>query len=205
MSDLSTVVIIGFHTTYEKTHATGNMDRPIDWVTYAPIHAANSTRIVAPVKSIMPPQNMARDKGGLKMNLMRHRWEQIEPAYKAWKDGHELPVNGTPLGAWPGINAVQANAFIAKGLNSVEQIASMPDTVIEKIHLPNVRGLVEQARAFVAAHDRNSVANRITEMEKSNADLQEQLAAAMALLEEQTKPKRLRPRKEDAEQEAEAA
>ena len=207
MNDRATVLVLGFHQTFEKNHQTGKMDRPVEWVTYAPIHAANSTRIVVPVSQLMPPNDLPRDKGGLKMNLMRQKWDQIEPAYKAWKEGNEIPVNGTPLGAWPGINNAQAQAFLAKGIRTVEAVATLPDSAARSISLPNVRDLVKQAQAFLEATDQNTVANRMTEMEKANADLKEQLEAAMALLEERTstdEPKRGpgRPKKADVEAEA---
>lgn len=200
MNDRSTIVVIGFHQTYEKNAKTGKMDRPVDWVTYAPIHAANSTRIVTRVNDLIPPAEYPRDKGGLKLGLMRHKWEQIEPGYKAWKEGHELPVNGTPLGAWAGINGAQAAAFIAKGVRTVEAVASLPESAQRSISLPNVRELIIQAKAFLDASDQNSVANRMTEMEKKNADLQEQLEAAMQLLEEKSEKRGPgRPKKTETE------
>ncbi len=40
-----TIVVLGFKQTFERNPKTGLMDRPVDWVTYAPVHAVQSTQI----------------------------------------------------------------------------------------------------------------------------------------------------------------
>lgn len=184
-----TIVVLGFNTTYEKNKKTGKMDRPVDWVTYAPAHAAMYTQIKDRVEWMRPPDTLRNDDEGKKMDFLRWRWDMIDKAYKAWKEGHEIPLDGTALGVWPGINAAQAQAFQSVGIKTVEQVATMPDSILSKVPLPSVRELKAQAEAFLEASDRSSVANRMTEMEAKNTALSEQLAAAMELLEQQTKPK----------------
>lgn len=191
MNDRPTIVVLKFETTYEKNHATGKKDRPVDWVTYAPAHAAMYTQIKERVDWMRPDSGrLKNDDEGKRIDFLRFRWEQIEKAYKAWKDGHEIPVDGTPLAAWSGLNAAQADVFRAIGYKSVEQIASMPDSVIPRVQLPGVRDIIAQAQAFLASADKAATANRLTELEANNTALAEQLAAAMALLEQQTKPKK---------------
>lgn len=190
MNDRPTIVVLGFKTTYEKNKQTGKMDRPVDWVTYAPAHMAMFTQITERVEWMRPDESkLKNDDEGKKIDFLRFRWEMIEKAYKAWKEGHDIPIDGTPLASWPGINTAQADAFRALSIKSVEQVATLPDAMMARVQLPGVRDIVKQAQAFLAASDRSSTANRLTDLENTNAALQEQLAAAMELLEQQTKPK----------------
>ncbi|RWO34737.1 MAG: hypothetical protein EOS10_00080 [Mesorhizobium sp.] len=190
MNARPTIVVLGFKTTYEKNRETGKMDRPVDWVTYAPSHMAMYTQITDRVEWMRPDASRIKnDDEGKKIDFLRWRWEMIDKAYKAWKEGHEIPVDGTPLASWAGINSGQADVFRAMGLKSVEQIATMPDSIMGRVQLPGVRDIQKQAQAFLEASDRSSTANRLTELEGQNAALLERLEAAMALLDEQTKPK----------------
>lgn len=195
MDNKPTIIVHGFRTTYEASYTpdgkpTGKMDRAVDWVEYSPFHAAMYTKVSERLDWLKPPASIRGDDQGIKIAAMRHKWAQIEPAYKAWKDGMEIPLDGTPLGVWPGINAGQAQAFQSAGIKTVEQVASMTDSMMSKVPLPGVRDLQKQAVAFLEATDRSSTANRLSDLEKQNNALQEQLAAAMELLEQQTKPKR---------------
>lgn len=203
--DRPTIVILGFHQTFERNQATGNMDRPVDWVTYAPVHAVQSTKIVDRVDLMRPPEFVRNDDEGKKMDFLRYRWEMIERAWKAWKEGIEVPDDGTPLGSWPGLNAAQVNAFRGVGLKTVEAVATMPDSVVGKVPLPGVREIKRQAALFIEHKSGSAMATRQAEAEDKIRALEEQLAQAMELLEEQTKPKRGRPPKAAAVVEDEAA
>lgn len=197
MNERPTIAVLGFKTTYERNKETGKMDRPVDWVTYAPVHSASYTSITERVEFLRPdPAKIKNDDQGLKLDLMRYRWSIIEPAYNAWKEGHEIPLEGTPLGVWPGINEAQAQAFRSAGLKTVEHIATMPDSIMSRIPLPGVRDLKAQAQAFLEAADRNAVASKVAEQDGEIAALKEQLAAAMELLEEQTKGSKKPAKKE---------
>lgn len=204
-----TIVVLGFKTTYEKNKTTGAMDRAVDWVTFAPVHSATYTQITERVEFLRPDAGKIRnDDQGLKLDMMRHRWTMIEPAYKAWKEGHEIPESGTPLGVWPGINEAQAQAFRSAGFKTVEAVATLPDSALNRVPLPGVRDLKAQAAAFLAAKDQNAVAAKVAHQDNEIAALKEQLAAAMELLSEKAeaeKPKRGRPRKTDDAEDEEAA
>jgi len=198
MVDKPTIVILGFRTTYERNFDatgkyTGKNDRPVDWLLYSPAHMAMFQQQWERIEWMNPAniKNASDDENGSKkQDFMRWRWAQIEPAYNAWKKGHEIPVNGVPLANWPGLNAAQAEVLRKMGISSVEQVASMNDAIMTKVQLPGVREIRAGAQTFLDAQGGADMANRLTSMEESNAALQEQLAAAMALLEEQTKPKK---------------
>lgn len=202
MQDRPTILVLGFKTTYEKNQQTGKVDRAVDWVHFAPVHSATYTQITERVDFLRPdPAKIKNDDQGLKIDMMRDRWAQIEPAYKAWKEGHDIPEHGTALGSWPGINEAQAQAFRGAGIKTVEQVSTMPESVIARVPLPGVRDLKAQAAAFLENSDRAAAAAKVTEQDAKIAALEEQLAAAMELLSEKAeaeKPRRGRPRKEDA-------
>lgn len=206
MDQKPTIVVLGFKQTYERDPATGLMNRPVDWVTYAPVHAVQTTQITERIDKMRPPERgLNRDDEGAKMAYLNIRWSMIERAYEAWKQGIEIPLEGTPLGVWPGINEAQANAFRAVGVKTIEGIAELPDNLIGKVALPGVREIKKQAGLFLAARDASTAATRQAEQEDRIRGLEEQLAAAMELLEEQEQSKKRgpgRPRKEDAEAEA---
>jgi len=204
MAERATILVHGFETTYELDHETGKYDRPVDWVSYSPAHAAMYSTIKERVEWLRPKRNLRNDDEGKKADFLNWRWSQIEPAYKAWKEGLEIPVNGTPLGAWGAIGPQHVKAFQAVGIKTVEMVAEVTDGVISKIQLPNVRELKRQAELFLSSREKSGEIARFEALERGNADLREQLAAAMELLEAQ-KPRRGRPPKEAVEEVEEAA
>ena len=202
MSERPTIVVLSFDTTYGK--GPDGKPKEIEWVTYAPAHMAHYAQTRERV-DFMNPANLRHvsddENGAKKTDFMRYRWAQIETAYKAWKSGNEIPVDGTPLAAWSGLNAAQANVFRSMGIKSVEMIANMNDAVMQRVQLPGVREIIRQAEVFLESKGDAEMAERMAKMEAHNAALSEQLEAAMALLEQKTEPKRGpgRPRKEEAE------
>nr|DAO70305.1 MAG TPA: protein of unknown function (DUF4332) [Caudoviricetes sp.] len=188
--DAPTIRVIGFKVEYSMNKETGKRDRPVEWVEYAPTHAVMTSRIWGRVKDLMPPEVLDNDEDGKKIAFMQHRWAMIEPAYDAWKKGQELPLSGTPLSTWAGVTAEQAQALNRVGIRTVEEIAGLTDSHIGKVPLPNVRDLIAQAKAFLETADRNVVADKLAEQQGEIDVLKEQLAAAMELLEEQTKGKK---------------
>jgi hypothetical protein len=190
MSDAPTIRVLGFKVEYIDDPKGGDKQIARDWVEYAPISALLTTRIWDMVHKMRPPERIRGDDDGKKMDFMRYRWAMIEPAYTAWKSGQDIPLDGTPLGAWPGVTAEQVMAIQRLGIRTVEEVAGMSDSVITKLPIPNPRELVKQARAFLEATDRGAAAKRLADQDSKIEALQEQLAAAMELLEEKaSKPK----------------
>ncbi|TIS05763.1 MAG: hypothetical protein E5X09_20610, partial [Mesorhizobium sp.] len=99
--------VIGFKTSYEKLPVKGDpvkekcdtkgykLDasnrrilelQPEDWVTYSPSHSPLNTRTTERVRHLLPdPSLMGEDQDGEKLRFMTARWNQIEPAYEAFK------------------------------------------------------------------------------------------------------------------------
>ena len=165
-----------------------------DWVTYAPAHAVLSSQTTDKVKHLVPPESDITEDGrelpGTKMMHMKAVWSFIEPRYKAWLEGAELPETGIALANWPAIGEPEIFEFNKVGVKSVEDVAGMTESAMSKVALPNARRLRDEARHFLEAMDKNQAAERI-------ADLESKLAALMA--EKEAKPKRGRPPRADKE------
>ncbi|MGL5010977.1 MAG: helix-hairpin-helix domain-containing protein [Paracoccaceae bacterium] len=199
--DASRIRIIGFKTEYRT-------DKEVDWVCFTSADALGATGNIThstweKISRLIPQESRSNDDDGLKMAAMRSQWAQIEPAYRAWKDGQELPTTGTPLGAWPGVNPDQAEALRSVGLMTVESIASANETILSRPPLPGMREIKRQAMLWLEG--RSSA-----EMAETIAKQQEQIDAMLAMLEEQAeKPAEEarrgpgRPRKIEAEEGAE--
>lgn len=70
----------------------------------------------------------------------------IEPAYNAWKAGQEVPLDGTPLDVWAALNPAQIKIMRNFNVRTVEDFATAPSNVIDRMNLPGLRQL--QARAM---------------------------------------------------------
>ncbi len=208
------VRVIRFHQTFERVPVKGDELRDevdargykvdekgkrimesveVDWVTYAPSHAPLTAATTDRVRHLKPTDEMLHGEQSEKSKFMRARWDAIEPAYDAWKSGHEIPTHGMPLAHWPGVSAPAAEELRRYGIRTVEEVRDLTDGQLDKIRLPNMRDLRKAARAFLdnvfTANAANREAERDGEIEALKAALaeqQEQFAAAMALLEEKT-------------------
>jgi hypothetical protein len=128
-----------------------------------------------------------------KANFFRARWADIEPAYLAWKEGNEIPETGVPLAAWAGVTAEQAEVFKRFGLRTVEDVAEVSEGLVQRIPLPNVRGMREAAAGFLKSRDATKAADEIAALKSQLAEAMEMAGEAKAMAD---KPKRGRPRKE---------
>lgn len=180
--------VIEFRTEYR----TGK--DPIDWVLIAPAGPGfEKTRTWHRVEKLRPPEDWdASKRQSLTYKVMVERWAVIGPAYEAWKEGSELPENGTPLEAWSGVTVDQARFLKAMGIRTVEDVRDMTDAAISQLKFPHSRKLPQLAREYLAGADMASKDAQIAEM-------QERMAAMEAMLEESAKPKRGRPAKQESE------
>jgi hypothetical protein len=162
-------------------------------------HVRNGTPTAYDVVHVYQPGESQRSKTPLRVaDVMRVRddgdpdnpaWlaarvrkDAVLPAYEAWKKGEELPTDGTPIGAWPGITPDQAAGLKAAGLRSIEEVANANDALMSKIPLPNVRGLKELAANFLAGSDRAKVASALADKDREMAEMREQMEEMRQLL-----------------------
>lgn len=156
----------------------------VDWVYYAPPTAMGPFATIERVEHVIPdPVFMRNSPDSLKARFMQMRWDAIKPHYEAWMIGQETPMNGTALGAWPGLTQEQANAFRSLGIRTVEEVRDITEGQVDRIPLPNVRELRRQAAAFIANIGSAVSAERerqkdqvIADMAATLAEMREELA-----------------------------
>lgn len=185
--------VLKFRRTYEG-------DRDIVEVLLAPMgESMQSTQTWHRVERLRPPEDQSDDEGD-SIAAMRARWETIGPAYEAYLKGSEIPVDGTPLGAWSAVQPEQADFLKKQGYDTVEAIASMTETQAMKLPWPNSNRLPELAQSFLSQKD-------ATKLEQEKKDLEDRIAVMEEMLNEQAganKPKRRgRPPKQPVDQPSE--
>lgn len=127
--------------------------------------------------------------------------------FEAFKQGHELPREGTPIKTWAMCSREAATRLIAGGITTVEDLAEFPDSNLNVIGMDG-RYLRDMARGWIneakdkganakALADANVKIGTLEETVKRQAERMERLEAR---LEESDEPKRGpgRPRKEAA-------
>jgi hypothetical protein len=134
---------VTFETRYsEDPDKPGHM-RGVDWVSWVKAGDAMKSRTSESISRLMPNPAKRRPADPL--------WPVIEAAYKAWKAGNEIPLDGTPLAAWPGCDPNLAEALKSRGVLTVEHFAEMADHQVGSIQMPDVRRRQTTAKAFLDA------------------------------------------------------
>jgi hypothetical protein len=105
----------------------------------------------------------------------RDRWPR---EYAAFKAGQEAPVEGTPLTEWPAITRSQAEELKFGRVYTVEQLAALPDDLLNRTVSMGGFSLREKAKRFLEAAQGNAP------MEKLAAENEEQRATINALQEQ---------------------
>lgn len=213
-TEIPQIRVIAFKTSYDKLPVKGDPEtekcdakgykidasgrrlmelQPEDWVTYSPKHSPLATRTTERVRLMIPdPEKMGEDQDGEKLRFMTYRWNQIEPAYEAFKAGRDIPVNGTPLAAWSGVTPEQADVFRVAGIRTVEEVRDLTEGQADKVRLPNMRDMRKQAKLFLENTDAAKAAEREAQKDAQIEAMAERMAAMEALLEERTQPAKVK-------------
>lgn len=93
--------------------------------------------------------------------------------FKAWKDGHEMPLNGTSVKEWPVLSPSEAENFISLRILTIEDVAVMTEEAMRSYGLGG-RDLREKARQWLK--DTGSVAQENAELKKQLAEMMERLS-----------------------------
>lgn len=152
--------------------------RGVDWVEYGPVGSKDRSTTEAPVSMILDRLQPMQDRGNPAILMAHERASIISRAYKAWKEGNAVPVDGTPLAAWNGVSPEAAEVLKLSNIRTVEEIAALTDAHMERIRLPHLRELIRQAKAFIDSADQVRFAASLTERERENAALKAELADA---------------------------
>lgn len=202
------ITIVKFWTNYVP-NPDGTM-RAVDMCAYAPmgrVDRAVNVETVTRLSKVHPDDKVAENPQSA-MAFAAARWKAIEPAYRRWKDGQEIPLHGTPLGAWPGITAEQTDVLKAMGIRTVEEFAEMSDGLVSRCNFPGPRALQQMARDWLKGADRQRAAAEMNSLKAENETMREQLEEMKRMLIEMQGQKRGpgRPRKIETDaDESEAA
>lgn len=138
--------------------------------------------------------------------ITRGYFDACMKAYAKFKETGEQAIDGTPLTEWRSITTAQQKNLMEIGLNSVEKVAEMTEEAMIAFGM-GARDLKKKAQAFLdASTNIEKTASQLAAMQsdneslkQSNNDLAEKLAALQAQMnaQEEDKPKRGRPRKEE--------
>lgn len=127
--------------------------------------------------------------------------ESYKAAYRAWKEGQELPVEGTALRVWPVISPAQLKMLLDLHVRSVEELALANEELIGRLGMGG-RALKQKAVEWLASSkDSGKQVEEISALKVENETLKEQnlaleanmkeLAKRLELLEKASGPKKL--------------
>lgn len=103
--------------------------------------------------------------------------DQWQEMYKRWKNGQEMPINGTPIKGWGVISPSQQEMLIQINCRTVEDLADVNDEGMRRIGIGSA-DLKQKAKAWLASmKDHGVVTRQVTELEKENAILKASLEA----------------------------
>ena len=135
-------------------------------------------------KGMQTPATCIEKISRLSKNKDNPIWQVIKPTYDAWKSGQVAQIVGTPLAAWPGATPAMVKALAPCNIRSVEDLAEMEDSAIQKIAIPGLREKQKQAKAFLEAQKTTAlVSSEVVKLRDENASLKRDIDELKDLIE----------------------
>ena len=101
------------------------------------------------------------------MEWLRH----FENSYKAWKEGRELPIDGTPILTWPVLSPSQIKSILDVNIRTVEELAQANEEALVRIGMGG-RALKDKAASWLsAASSTGKVTEEMSSLKAANSDL----------------------------------
>ena len=193
--------VLKFWTVYTpdgKDDAGNPKMRGVDMVAYAPIGKANMQLCIEAVARLAKVIAVEPGNENIAVLMANKRWEVIKRHYDAWKHGNEVPLNGTPLAAWPGVTSEQVTVLKTMGIRTIEEIRDASEAIITRFPFPAARELQRSAGLFLASFDKDKVSKDMARLEAANAEKDSQLEEMrQMLLEMQAAQKQAKPAKNE--------
>lgn len=105
-------------------------------------------------------------------------------ALEEWREGEELPVQGTPIKSWPALSPAQREALLGWKVRTVEELALANDELKQRIGM-GAEHLVQMAKRWVEeAAGPGAMAKEIAALAGDKARLEQELVRAMAKIKE---------------------
>lgn len=99
--------------------------------------------------------------------------------YKAFKEGRELPTNGTPVEYWLGANDARVHVLKSLNLRTVEAVSEMSDMVAQSVGM-GARELRKRAQNFLDTQSSSKIADKLAAKDHELDELKRRLAALEA-------------------------
>jgi hypothetical protein len=176
---------------------------PMKDVEYAfitpPYSSGNSEFVKDPKKWLAECHLKARNGGPADQRIAEHYQQQ----YDAWKQGMEIPEDGTPIRGWPMLTPAQQENCIRVKIPTVEYLAEATADGLKALGMGSL-DLKRKAIAWLAqAKDKGPLTLEIAAVRKENDALKVSLDTLQrqvkTLLEERDTSKRSHKRKESDE------
>lgn len=120
-----------------------------------------------------------------------------EQAYRAWKSGQELPLEGTPIKGWAVISPAQAETIVRAGVRTVEDLSTANAEACTRIGMGGIR-FKQMAAAWIAqAHEKGPLTLQMTSLQSENALLKAQLQSLTETVEAMQAQNPARPAEPD--------
>lgn len=153
----------------------------VDYVTYGPFGGMDRSKVTEKVSRLLAVQANG-DSDNPSVQIAKARADIIRERYEAYKAGRELPETGTPLAAWNLLQPEEAEILRSHRIRTVEEVASLSDTLLQRIAIPNGRSMVEQAKLFLKSADTARAAAEMSSMQMRMQAMEEELKAAKVAL-----------------------
>jgi len=187
--------VISFHTAsvqlFEPDPANAGTSRPkqtpdgvpmykdVDYVTVRQAGGVDSVIFEADhwIKVIIPMEV----SGG---RMPQPHAEYYKKAYARFKEGQEIPVEGTSIKVWPVATPAQIALLTSLNVRTVEELATLPDDGIRRIGMGGI-DLKNKAKAWLAAaNDKGKLTEEMAALQKKNGLLESNLQAMQEQIEE---------------------
>lgn len=104
--------------------------------------------------------------------------EYYRKSAKRFRDGQEIPIEGTPIKNWPVLTPAQIETVLSIHVRTVEELANLPDDGVRRLGMGGV-DLKNKAKAWLAAaSDKGKLTHEMAALQKK-ADLQESTIATL--------------------------
>ena len=123
------------------------------------------------------PKQEVNAKNGRQKPEWVDAWKK---SYELWKQGKEVPLDGTPIRGWGALSPAQEKMILHAGIRTIEDLAACNDEGLRRLGMGG-RDLVMKAKSWLnSVNDHGKVALQNAALEKEN----EQLKITLKSLEE---------------------
>ncbi len=120
------------------------------------------------------------DAQRLNPTFVRH----YKALYEHYKQGKEMPIEGTPIKMWPVATPAQVKLLNDLNIRSVEDLATLPDDGVKRLGMGGVTLKNKAMSWLMAANDKSKVTEEMTAMKSQNDLLSKNLADLTAQIED---------------------